>query len=978
MRERCSPEAPLGTAVTVAPPAAPDSAGRASPTRSAAGPSSCATAAPIVRARRGFHRGQIAPRHPRTAVGQLADGGVILVVVDGRSGCEPRADARGRSRGDGPTRAPSPRWASTAAARRRSPSTGASSTLPRTGVRAPSRRTGSSSSTTASTRPSRATAVLSPNGDGVADVQRLAAKLVRRSARAGCGSCARTGRWRWSSRRTCVEPGLAAHVVAEPVDAGRPLAAGWPRPTDAGDRLQEPHGAGVSASTRRSATCASRAGACASAAAAAALGISVLAHAAGSASTSPSRRADGRPRRRLFRGRARPGTQVWRWDGRNAAGRVVPRGRATSFGVAATNELGAVALRAAVARSLRAVRLRARVLRGARDHRGRHRRDRRLRPLRRLHPHVHRRRPAGGERARHGLRRRGRGRRVPGLRGHALRAARSSPRRWAYFAMAMAGTIGYTLGSIARLGDRRSTAGGPYLESHGRWLHVTPEKLDQAEAWFERYGDATVFFDAHAPGRPLVRLHPGRDRARCRSAATRCSRSSGRSRGASASRPSASRSAASGSEFHESFRYADYAIVALVVAGIGAVVLPRRTAAGARKRAVEERSVEGTGAVDWPAVSLPRLRASAMTIPHVDVKAQYAPLLRRAEGAARRRARLGPLHPRPRGARLRGGGGRLSRRAAEAVGVANGTDALVLVLDALGVGPGDEVVCPAFTFYATAEAIARVGATPVFCDIDPATLNLDPADVADRVGERTKAILAVHLFGRPAPLEELPPGVPVIEDAAQAFGATLGAQRAGALGAAGTFSFFPTKNLFGLGDGGLVDDERRRRSPSASGSCASTAPATRSASRRSGKLPARRDPGGRAAPLPRPPRRLERRPAGGGRALRGARAWASSASSLRTSPATSTTCTSCAPPSATASPRRCARQVSAAPRTTRRRSTCSRSTPVSATRPGSLPETERAAPRDDRPAALGGYRRPAQQEASSATISTAVADRSGA
>jgi dTDP-4-amino-4,6-dideoxygalactose transaminase len=141
---------------------------------------------------------------------------------------------------------------------------------------------------------------------------------------------------------------------------------------------------------------------------------------------------------------------------------------------------------------------------------------------------------------------------------------------------------------------------------------------------------------------------------------------------------------------------------------------------------------------------------------------------------------------------------------AETVGVANGTDALVLVLEALGVDPGDEVVCPAFTFFATAEAIARRGATPVFVDIDPATLNLDPAAVAERVGPRTKAVLAVHLFGRPAPLDELPEGTPVVEDAAQAFGGTLAGRRLGSLGAAATFSFYPTKNLFGLGDGGLV------------------------------------------------------------------------------------------------------------------------------------------------------------------------------
>jgi dTDP-4-amino-4,6-dideoxygalactose transaminase len=135
------------------------------------------------------------------------------------------------------------------------------------------------------------------------------------------------------------------------------------------------------------------------------------------------------------------------------------------------------------------------------------------------------------------------------------------------------------------------------------------------------------------------------------------------------------------------------------------------------------------------------------------------------------------------------------------VGVANGTDALVLALDALGVGPGDEVICPAFTFYATAESIARRGATPVFADIDPAMLNLDPEDVAAKVTERTRALMPVHLFGRVMPLGELAKlDVPIIEDAAQAFGA----EGAGTTGVLSTFSFFPTKNLFALGDGGLV------------------------------------------------------------------------------------------------------------------------------------------------------------------------------
>jgi len=135
------------------------------------------------------------------------------------------------------------------------------------------------------------------------------------------------------------------------------------------------------------------------------------------------------------------------------------------------------------------------------------------------------------------------------------------------------------------------------------------------------------------------------------------------------------------------------------------------------------------------------------------------------------------------------------------VGVANGTDALVLVLDAMAIGPGDEVICPAFTFYATAEAIARRGATPVFADIDPATLNIDAEDAAAKITPRTKAIMPVHLFGRPAPMGELTKlGLPVIEDAAQAFGSPGVAQQ----GDISTFSFFPTKNLFCIGDGGLV------------------------------------------------------------------------------------------------------------------------------------------------------------------------------
>jgi len=187
-------------------------------------------------------------------------------------------------------------------------------------------------------------------------------------------------------------------------------------------------------------------------------------------------------------------------------------------------------------------------------------------------------------------------------------------------------------------------------------------------------------------------------------------------------------------------------------------------------------------------------------IPLVDVKAQYAPLLdelkeRIAEVLDSGRFILGPNVQ------------AFEEEAAaylgveHAIGVANGTDALVIALDALEIGPGDEVICPTFTFYATAESIARRGATPVFAEIDPRTMNLDPEDVRARLTERAKAIMPVHLFGRPAPLGELAElGIPIVEDAAQAFGA----KGAGTTGIASTYSFFPTKNLFALGDGGLV------------------------------------------------------------------------------------------------------------------------------------------------------------------------------
>ena len=149
-----------------------------------------------------------------------------------------------------------------------------------------------------------------------------------------------------------------------------------------------------------------------------------------------------------------------------------------------------------------------------------------------------------------------------------------------------------------------------------------------------------------------------------------------------------------------------------------------------------------------------------------------------------------------------------------AIAVGTGTDALVLALRAMGIGPGDEVITAANSFYATGEAIALAGATPVLADVDDATLLLDPGDAARRVSKRTRAIIPVHLFGQVAdlgPIMELAAShdLAVLEDAAQAHGATRanpagGTWRAGAVGAAGAFSFYPTKNLGAFGEGGAI------------------------------------------------------------------------------------------------------------------------------------------------------------------------------
>jgi dTDP-4-amino-4,6-dideoxygalactose transaminase len=197
-----------------------------------------------------------------------------------------------------------------------------------------------------------------------------------------------------------------------------------------------------------------------------------------------------------------------------------------------------------------------------------------------------------------------------------------------------------------------------------------------------------------------------------------------------------------------------------------------------------------------------------MEVPLLDLKAQYAAIkddVRAAVDAVFESQQFigGPAVE------------RLERQLAEylgckhAVAVSSGTDALLAAFMALDIGPGDEVVCPPFTFFATAGCIARTGARPVFVDIDPATFNLDPARLEAAITPRTKAVMPVHLFGQMADMEAICEvacrrNLAVVEDAAQAIGARRNGKPAGAWSVMACFSFFPSKNLGGAGDGGLV------------------------------------------------------------------------------------------------------------------------------------------------------------------------------
>ncbi len=197
-----------------------------------------------------------------------------------------------------------------------------------------------------------------------------------------------------------------------------------------------------------------------------------------------------------------------------------------------------------------------------------------------------------------------------------------------------------------------------------------------------------------------------------------------------------------------------------------------------------------------------------MSIPLMDIKAQYGPLRAEIDAAIGSVLDSGKFILGPEVSGLESEVSvRLQGR--PCIGVANGTDALVIALQALDIGPGDEVITTPYTFYATAEAIARIGATPVFVDIDPKTATIDPELVDAAITDKTKAIIPVDIFGHPAEMTPIlttaaEHSLVVIADAAQSFGAADDAWPVGTMGDAVTFSFFPTKNFPGIGDGGMI------------------------------------------------------------------------------------------------------------------------------------------------------------------------------
>src|SRR5215831_3531676 len=199
----------------------------------------------------------------------------------------------------------------------------------------------------------------------------------------------------------------------------------------------------------------------------------------------------------------------------------------------------------------------------------------------------------------------------------------------------------------------------------------------------------------------------------------------------------------------------------------------------------------------------PRYHKLSMQVPLLDLRRQNDPLAAELRAAFARVLDSGQLILGPEVERFEEAAAAVAG-ARFAIGVSSGTDAILAALMALGIGPGDEVICPTFTFFATAGCVARVGARPVFADSCLATFNIDPAGIEALIGPRTKAIIPVHLFGQPADLDPILDiahrhNLRVIEDTAQAFGAEYGGWRVGALGDCGTVSFYPSKNLGALG-----------------------------------------------------------------------------------------------------------------------------------------------------------------------------------
>src|SRR5689334_22487575 len=197
-----------------------------------------------------------------------------------------------------------------------------------------------------------------------------------------------------------------------------------------------------------------------------------------------------------------------------------------------------------------------------------------------------------------------------------------------------------------------------------------------------------------------------------------------------------------------------------------------------------------------------------MTVPLLDLKAQYATIKADVLAAVNDVLDSQVCIGGPKVAELEGAVAALSG-CKYAIGVSSGTDALLCSLMALGVGPGDEVICPTFTFFATAGSIARLGARPVFIDIEPQSFNIDPGKIEENLTKKTKAIMPVHLFGQVAKMEAINDiaashNIPVIEDAAQAIGAKRFNKPACAMGFAGCLSFYPTKNLGAFGDAGAI------------------------------------------------------------------------------------------------------------------------------------------------------------------------------